>query len=76
MEEKVLKLLEEIRPEFDFSTSSNFVEDGFLDSFDIVTMIDSIEREFDIIVGGLEVIPENFETVSSICNLICNNGGK
>ena len=42
MEEKVLKILEEIRPEFDFSTSNNFVEDGFLDSFDIVTIIDEI----------------------------------
>lgn len=76
MEEKVLKLLEEIRPEFDFSASSNFVEDGFLDSFDIVTMIDSIEREFDIIVDGLEVIPENFESIASICKLVCKNGGK
>lgn len=76
MEEKVLKILEEIRPEFDFSTSNNFVEDGFLDSFDIVTIIDEIEKEFDIIVDGLEVIPENFETISSICNLISSNGGK
>lgn len=71
----MLKILAEIRPEFDFSSSENYAEDGFLDSFDIVTIVDAIEKEFGIIVDGLEVVPENFESVASICELIKKSGG-
>ena len=70
MEERIYEILEEIRPEFDFKESDNFVEDGYLDSFDIVTIVSEIEANFEVIIDGLEVVPENFETVQTICKLI------
>ena len=70
MKDQILKILSEIRPEFDFTDSGDFIEDGFLDSFDIVTVIDELEKTFGIIVDGLEVIPENFETVDAIEALV------
>ena len=76
MEERVYKILEEIRPEFDFRSSENFVEDGYLDSFDVITVVSEIETQFDVMIDGLEVLPENFETVDTICNLIRKNGGQ
>lgn len=76
MEEKIYAILEELRPEFDFKSSENFVEDGYLDSFDVVTLVAEIEEKFDILIDGLEVLPENFETVEAICELIRKNGGK
>ena len=50
MEEKIYAILTDIRPEFDFKESDNFVEDGFLDSFDVVTLVSEIEEKFDVIV--------------------------
>lgn len=76
MEERIYAILEELRPEFDFKSSDNFVEDGYLDSFDVVTLVAEIEEKFDILIDGLEVLPENFETVEAICELIRKNGGK
>lgn len=76
MQEKILALLNDIRPEFDFTDSEDFVEDGYLDSFDVVTLVDALESTFDIIIDGLEVLPENFVSVESICELIQKNGGK
>ncbi len=70
MEDRVLDILNEIRPEYDFTSSTNFIEDGFLDSFDIVTIISEIESAFDVIIDGLDVIPENFETIDTIVELI------
>ncbi len=70
MQEKILGILKTIRPEFDFNDSEDFVEDGYLDSFDIVVVIDELEKEFNIIVDGLEVIPENFATVDAIETLV------
>jgi acyl carrier protein len=76
MEEKIYKILEELRPEFDFRGSDDFVEDGYLDSFDVVSLVSEIEGEFNIVIDGLDVLPENFATVSSICGLIERYGGK
>lgn len=76
MEGKVLSILEQIRPEFDFRDSDDFVADGYLDSFDVVTVVSAIEGEFGIIIDGLDVLPENFSSLTSICALIRKNGGK
>lgn len=67
---KVLNILSEIRPEFDFSTSSNFIEAGMLDSFDIVTLVTMLDAEFKISIEGTQVIPDNFISVESICSLL------
>ncbi len=72
MEEKILAILKDIRPEFDFETSEDFVEDGYLDSFDIVTLVSELEETFDVIIDGLDILPENFNTVAAIVELITN----
>ena len=74
MEERIFEILENLRPEFDFRNSENFVEDGYLDSFDIVTLVSDLESEFDVMIDGLEIVPENFETVGTICELIERSG--
>ena len=48
MEEKILTMLTGIRPEFNFAESENFIEDGLLDSFDIITLIDMLEEKYHI----------------------------
>ncbi len=73
--DKIYKILEEVRPEFDFRKSDNFIEDGYLDSFDIVTLISEIEEKYNVSIKGLDIVPENFETIESIAKLICKNGG-
>ncbi|MDO5154436.1 MAG: acyl carrier protein [Eubacteriales bacterium] len=68
--EKILEILHEIRPEFDFGESDNYIEDGLLDSFDIVSLISIIEETYNINIDGLDVIPENFATCSAIASLV------
>jgi acyl carrier protein len=70
MKTKVLNILNEIRSEFDFATSSNFIKDGMLDSFDIVTLVTMLDEEFKISIEGVQVIPDNFVSVESICSLL------
>ncbi|WP_237561714.1 acyl carrier protein [Flagellimonas algicola] len=64
----------EIRPEFDFSESSNFIEEGMLDSFDIVSLVASLDEEFEISIDGTEILPENFSSVEGIIQLLNKNG--
>lgn len=73
--EKIKEILQGIRPEFDFSTSEDFIEDGFLDSFDLVTLVSELDETFDISIDGLDIVPENFMTVETIANVVRKNGG-
>ena len=38
-----------------------------LDSFDIVSLVSALDEEFNISIDGTDIIPENFETIDSIC---------
>lgn len=67
---EIYEILKDLRPEFDFEDSENFVEDGYLDSFDIVSIISILEERYSIKVDGLDVVPENFESVEAIMGLI------
>ena len=67
---RIHKILKEIRPEADFESSKNFIDDGLLDSLDIVIFVDSIEKQFNIKIDGESIIPENFANFESINSLI------
>jgi acyl carrier protein len=70
MHNKIYLILENIRPEIDFSSTSNFITEGYLDSFDIVTLVSALDEEFNISIDGTDIIPENFETIDSIYLLV------
>ncbi|HOW86847.1 MAG TPA: acyl carrier protein [Candidatus Aminicenantes bacterium] len=76
MENKILDLLKGIRPEFDFQASSDFVEDGMLDSFDIVTLVDELDRHYGISIDGIDIVPENFASVGAIRAVLLKNGAR
>lgn len=73
--EKILEILASIRPESNFSESTDFIEDGMLDSFDIVSLVNELEEEYDILIDALDILPENFSSISAIATLINKNGG-
>ena len=66
MKDNILKILEEIRPEFDYTESRNFIADGLLDSFDIISLVSILEERYGITIDGLDIIPENFNSVEAI----------
>lgn len=70
MKERILAILSDLHPEFDYTTSSNFIEEGLIDSFDVVSLVAALNTEFNIEIGGEDVLPENFCTVESIENLV------
>jgi acyl carrier protein len=74
MRDKIISILTEIRSEFDFSQNVNFIEQGMLDSFDIVTLVTTLDEEFGISIEGLDIIPESFSTVDSILMLLAKYG--
>lgn len=74
MKEKIVAILTELRPEFDFTEDVNFIEEGMLDSFDVVSLVDELEEQFGIKIDGVDVLPENFSTIDSIISLLKKSG--
>ena len=74
MREKIISILSELRPEFDFNESLNFIEEGMLDSFDIINLVTTIDSEFGISIDGMDVLPDNFSSVERIEALLKKNG--
>mgnify|MGYP000168667694 FL=1 len=76
MKERILKILSGIRPEFDFTMDVNFIEEGILDSFDVINLVTALDSEFGISIDGTDVLPENFSSVNAIVMLLKKNGVK
>jgi acyl carrier protein len=73
---RLLEILAEIRPEAAFDQSHDFLEDGLLDSFDIVMLVSSLDRAFNISIEGTEIVPENFRNVEAIQALLRKHGAE
>lgn len=70
MEKEILDMLKEIKPEENFAVHKAFIEEELLDSFDIITLINMLEEKYGITVDGLDIVPENFQSVETIINLV------
>lgn len=62
----LVEILNGIRPEFDFSASGDFIADGMLDSFDMITLVATLDKEYGISIDGVDIVPENFNNLQSI----------
>ena len=70
----ILNVLTGIRPEFDFSTSQDYLADGMLDSLDMLALVSDLDREFGIRIEGTEILPENFCNLQAIRKLLSKHG--
>jgi acyl carrier protein len=58
-------------PAIDFENNDKLVENGELDSLNLINLISLLEQEYDISIPIDEIIPENFNSLTSIYSLIC-----
>ena len=68
--EKLMQILQEIRPDVDFENETDVIDDGILDSFDVVSIISELDDAFDVQIRITELDPENFNSIESIWELI------
>ena len=68
--EKILEILKGIRPDVDFENETALIDDGILDSFDVVSIISELDDAFGVQVRITELDPENFNSAESIWKLV------
>lgn len=68
--EKLLKILNELRPDVDFAHHQRLIDDGILDSFTIISLVGELSSQYDIEIGVSDLLPENFNSADAILRLV------
>lgn len=68
--EELLKILKDLHDDVDYETCDTLIDDGILNSFDIVTLIGEISSEMDVTIPAHEIVPENFNSARALFELI------
>ena len=68
--EKLMEILVDIRPDVDFQTQDRLIDDGVLDSFDIISIVSEINSVFDISINVADLLPENFNSAAALWRLV------
>ena len=63
-------ILRHLHPDVDFEQCTSLVDDGILDSLDIVSLVAEIYEAFDIIVPADEIVPEHFNSAQAIADMV------
>lgn len=72
MRDQVLEILTEIRGDVDFENETKLIDDNILASLDIVTIVGEFNDEFDVEISVEDLVPENFNSVDAMVELITN----
>lgn len=70
MKEKLLVLLEEIRPDVDFENEKTLIDNDVLDSFDIISIVQAIDDNFGVAIDVDDLEPDNFNSYEAMLELI------
>lgn len=68
--DELLEILEEINPDIDYETEDRLIDGKVLDSFSIVSLVSEISDAFDIEISPKYLVPENFNSVSAMWEMI------
>ena len=70
MRKQIIEILSEICPGVDFETETALIDDGLIDSLDIVAVVTELMEAFEVELGVDDLTPENFNSVEAIEDLI------
>lgn len=69
MEEKILEICKGVNNTIDY-TSTKLIDDGLLDSVTLISIISEFSDNFDVYVPYEEIIPENFNSIKAMAELV------
>lgn len=67
---EIIEVLNEVKGGVDYAKEEHLITDGIITSFDLVMLISLLNEKFDINITVVDVVPENFESVKTIEELV------
>ena len=66
----LLEILQDLKPDVDFEAQTGLIDDRILDSFEIMSLVGSINEEFDVTIRPSDLIPQNFNSMEAMWKMI------
>ena len=70
MEEKIMNILKNVRPDVDFANEKALIDDSIIESFDVIQIVTSFMDEFGIYIDADDIEPENLNSFEEICAFV------
>lgn len=70
MRDEILEILEDVRDDIDFENETALIDDDLLESLDIVAIVGEFNEAFDVEISVEDLLPENFNSVDAMVELI------
>ena len=67
---ELLEILEDIKPTIDFKTCTWLIDEGYLDSFDILSIVSELNDAFEIEISPVDIVPDNFNSAQALWNMV------
>lgn len=68
--EQVLAILKEVKPTKNLESVTDIIEGGYIDSFELMTLVSMLTDSFGIDISIDELVPENFNSVDAIIKMV------
>ena len=68
--EELIEILEEVREDIDFQNTTDLIDGGVLDSFDILQIISALNDAYDISIPAAAIIPANFNSAEALLAMV------
>ena len=68
--EQLLDILRDLHPEVDFETAEGLIDRKVLTSFDVVSIVAELSETYDVELGAVDIVPENFNSARALFALI------
>lgn len=68
--EKLLEMLKQVRPDVDFAKETSLIDDGILDSVDVMSIVVKLKENFGVEISLAELDPDDFNSAETISSLI------
>ncbi len=68
--DELLEILNEVKPDVDFSTETGLIDNAILDSFDIVQIVNKLKDTFDIKITPVDINPVNFNSAENLWAMV------
>ena len=70
MRDKILAILEDVNPIILTYEGNTLLEDGTIDSFEVIDIVSAIEDEFEIEIDAALVVSDNFANKETIIKMV------
>lgn len=70
IKEQIINILKEIKPTKDLTGVTDIIEGGYLDSFELMSLIAQLAEVFDVDIDVDEIVPENFNSLDAMAAMV------